>query len=214
MPADQTFLHWASDGLVWLPERGMGFLQVRDTPYDEAYFNRYKALQETEFGVELILARRDFVEGYLDPDQLLVDIGTGAGGFLEARWSWARPTRGYDVNPIGIQWLKREGAFFDPYAGEPIPAASFWDSLEHIAEPSKILANVTHWAFVSMPIFTGPEHVLRSKHFRPTEHTWYFTRDGLIGWMKAQGFECVEHNTMESLMGREDIHTFAFRRKA
>jgi hypothetical protein len=54
--------------------------------------------------------------------------------------------------------------------------------------------------------------VLRSKHFRPQEHIWYFTREGLVNAMKACGFSLVAESDFETELGREDIGTFAFRR--
>jgi hypothetical protein len=55
--------------------------------------------------------------------------------------------------------------------------------------------------------------VLRSKHFRPTEHCWYFTRPGLVFAMKLCGFVLVSESNIETELGREDIGTFAFRRE-
>jgi len=91
---------------------------------------------------------------------------------------------------------------------------TLWDVLEHIPNYQLLLANVREWLFVSLPIFRDAEHVLRSKHFRPTEHCWYFTRDGLVYAMKQCGFELVAESTFETDLGREDIGTFAFQRVA
>jgi hypothetical protein len=136
-----------------------------------------------------------------------VDIGIGSGQFVDA----CSDCYGYDVSPQAEEWLERRGRWFDPY-DRRFPVATFWDSLEHIPDPEPILSNVARWAFVAMPIYRDVQHVVQSKHFRPGEHCWYFTRDGLIGFMAEYGFECVLHDTRESLLGREDIHSFAFKR--
>jgi len=91
-------------------------------------------------------------------------------------------------------------------------AISLWDVLEHIHDFRSLLASVRSWVFVSVPIFADRDYVLRSKHFRPQEHVWYFTARGLIDVMRALGFECIEQSDVESRIGREDIGTFAFRR--
>ncbi len=39
---------------------------------------------------------------------------------------------GYDVNPVGVQWLKLRGRWIDLYTADAFPALTFWDSLEHI----------------------------------------------------------------------------------
>jgi hypothetical protein len=75
-----------------------------------------------------------------------------------------------------------------------------------------LLANCREWLFLSLPIFRDAEHVLRSKHFKPAEHCWHFTRDGLLFAMKSCGFTMVSESNVETELGREDIGTFAFRR--
>jgi hypothetical protein len=100
----------------------------------------------------------------------------------------------------------------DPWL-TPCAAMSFWDVLEHIPDFQPLLANVSKWLFVSIPIFYSAEHVLRSKHFRPAEHCWHFSRDGLVFAMKLCGFTLVSESTFESDLGREDIGSFAFKRE-
>jgi Methyltransferase domain len=202
----------SEDGLTWFPERQMGYYPVRGNGliYDRAYFEKYCTYAQTDLGRQITAARLSLVDRFL-PHGALLDIGIGSGAFVEARNRGA-PTFGFDVNPAGVAWLMEKDLYRDPLEGD-VPGMSFWDSLEHLQEPELCLTKTT-WAFMTLPIFTGPDHVLASKHFRRDEHIWYFTRDGLIGWMKAQGFQCREHNTMESLLGREDVHTFVFERTA
>jgi len=138
----------------------------------------------------------------------LLDVGIGSGAFIDAR---KRRTTGYDVNPCGIGWLRDRNLLVDPYSA-PFNAASMWDVLEHMPDYPALLANVREWLFLSLPIFTDAEHVLRSKHFKPDEHCWYFTRDGLVWAMKCEGFSLVSESMIETELGREDIGTFAFRR--
>lgn len=202
---DGTFRGWAAEGLVWLPERGMGYYPVREQPYDEAYFAKYEAYARTEMGLAITAARVELVRRHAR-GEVVVDIGIGCGAFVEAMDCY-----GFDINPAGARWLQQHGAFWNPYKREA-GALTFWDCLEHIHDPAPLLAHAREWVFCSLPLFEGPEHVLRSKHFRRDEHCWYWTRAGLIGWMAEHGFRCVEHNTAESLLGREDIHSFAFRR--
>lgn len=139
----------------------------------------------------------------------VIDVGIGGGRFVSDRGPL---TWGYDINPSAVDWLVDGSRFRDPYAG-PVGALTFWDSLEHIHDPSRLLENVRKWIFVSLPIFTGCEDVLRSKHFRRDEHCWYFTADGLEEFMRRFGFALVERNQMEQAAGREQIDTFVFERK-
>jgi Methyltransferase domain len=154
-------------------------------------------------------ARFNFVERhYRGP---LVDVGIGSGAFVELRRGRGRTTYGYDVNPAGMEWLEQRMLLVDPHL-VVFEAVTLWDVLEHIPDFQSLLANVREWLFVSLPIFRDAEHALRSKHFRPDEHCWYFTRDGLVFALKLCGFVLVSESKVETDLGREDIGTFAFRR--
>ena len=108
-------------------------------------------------------------------------------------------------------WLHANGRYKHPNFGWP--AMTFWDSLEHIPDPEAALKNVGDWAFVSMPIYKDQADCLKSKHFKPGEHIWFFTDWGFIDWMDRQGFEMMERNDIESKLGREGILSYAFRRR-
>jgi hypothetical protein len=137
----------------------------------------------------------------------LVDIGIGSGSFIDAREN----TSGYDVNIRGVEWLNRRDLWWNPYT-RPCRAISMWDVLEHIADFPALLERVDEFVFVSLPIFDGPEHVLRSRHFRVDEHVWYFARDGFLRVMAGLGWKCLEENDEETRLGRDGITSFAFRR--
>jgi hypothetical protein len=210
---DPTFAAAAEAGLVWLPERGMGWLHVDEAPYDAAYFEKYRGYAVTDMGAAITAARIELVRRYCGPCAALVDVGIGSGDFLEALvMDGFTRAGGYDVNPAGIEWLRRRGWYVDPYE-RPVDALTLWDALEHIPEAARLLAGVRQWVFVSLPIVPGDGPPPADwKHLRRDEHCWYWTRRGLLWWMGEQGFECIEHGTPESLLGREDIETFVFRR--
>ena len=190
--------------LQWLPELGIGFYPVESMPYDAAYFAKYQEMAQTEMGQQLTAARVALVNKYTDGKVL--DIGIGSGAFVEARpYTW-----GYDVNPTGINWLMERKRYRHPLRGAD--ALTFWDSLEHIHDPAMILQGAKEYVFVSCPIYDNVMHILRSKHYRPTEHVWYWTVHGLFEFMSRYGFEPVEMNRMETALGREDIGTFVFKR--
>jgi hypothetical protein len=197
--------------LTWWPQLGIGYypVEVGIEPYDQAYFERFDRQAQTSIGRALMVARHDFVERHYQG--ILIDVGIGSGAFVALRRRYQRVTYGYDVNPAGMQWLDKRMLLVDPYL-VPFPAMTLWDVIEHIGDFQLLLANVLDWVFLSLPIFRDAEHVLRSKHFRPDEHHWYFTRDGLLFAMKLCGFALVSESTVETELGREDIGTFAFKR--
>jgi hypothetical protein len=198
--------------LTWWPDRGMGFYPVdpADEPYDAEYFERYRGYEQTEMGQRITAERVALVDTYTRG--LVLDVGIGSGHFVDVRTRCRRVTFGYDVNPAGVEWLKRRGLFLDPCESLSVPAVTLWDVLEHLPEPAELLKRVSGYVFACLPIFRDREHALSSKHFRPDEHRWYWTRPGLIRWMEGLGFELRAELWTEIELGREDIETFAFRR--
>ncbi|MCX4186768.1 methyltransferase domain-containing protein [Methylophaga sp. OBS4] len=193
-----------SDALVWLPEYGMGYHTAPAISYDEDYFDNYLSLDASEMGSRLNHARVNLVENYWNGE--VVDIGVGAGRFVKEKGCF-----GFDVNDKAVNWLKRESLFCDPYV-EPVDCITCWDSLEHIPEPEKLIAQVKCLVFVSMPIYKDADDVLQSKHYKPGEHLWYWTHEGLQRWFHSLGFAYVMHNKMETDIGREGIKTYVFKR--
>lgn len=203
----KSFSDELKNGLVWLPALGMGYFPVpQKRPYDESYFARYQKMADTPKGRALTRARIQMVaRHYHGP---VLDVGIGSGQFVETRPN----TRGYDVNPAGVEWLKLRGRWANLYAGR-YPALTFWDALEHIDRPDVAVAKAEQWVFVSVPIFTDGDAILTSRHFRKDEHIFYWTHTGLLRWFAEQGFDCIEHNIAETELGRDGIGSYAFRRR-
>jgi hypothetical protein len=202
--------------LAWFPELGRGYYPVKiDGQYGYDYWKKYIAMSATDMGEALNTARVNLVQQYAGYDPV-VDIGIGSGAFIVMRNESApvaENTWGYDVNPYAIYWLIERGLWHDPYFIDP-ENATCWDSLEHMKHPEAFVRRVQKHLFISIPIFEGETHALRSKHFRPDEHFHYFTERGLIEWMKKESFDLVTKNKMETDLGREDIGTFVFKRGA
>lgn len=197
----------AEKNLIWLPEKGIGYYPVKDFPYNEDYFQKYEKYAMTDLGFKITEARINFVARHWSGE--LVDVGVGSGQFIRARGG----AKGFDVNPSGKQWLEQSGLWCDIYNGHICQALTFWDSLEHIEDIVSAVSRAKKFIFVSIPIFENCEHILRSKHFRKDEHFWYFTDEGFVRWMSEQGFDLLERNKMEQDFGREDIFSYAFRRR-
>jgi len=171
--------------------------------YSGEYFAHYQKLDATHMGGLLTKARLELVRKYTNPRHI-VDIGIGGG-----RYKTEAGCRGFDVSDEACKWLDVD--YLDPY-DQPVKGVTCWDSLEHIPEPEKLLAQVTDWLFVSMPIYQDLGDVLQSKHYKPGEHIHYWTLPGFIGWAEEQGFQVMEVNHAETELGREGITSFAFKR--
>lgn len=200
-------------GFVWFHDIGVGYYPVQesDAPYDADYFKRYQAQADTPMGHALMKSRLDFVRRHYKGGDLL-DVGIGCGAFITWCHQQGQKCKGFDVNPAGREWLERRGLWQSPYEYHA-DAVTLWDVFEHIPNFSPLLeCGVGEWAFMSLPIFRNAHHARGSKHFRTDEHYWYFTPEGLREVMAAHGFKCVEEHREETVLGREDIGSFAFRR--
>ncbi len=194
--------------LQWLPEVGVGFLDPGKADiYGDDYFENYAKLADTDIGRRLNAARVAMLFRHWDDPAGVVDIGIGAGTFVAS----VPGIKGYDINPRGVEWLRERGLYHDPYA-MPIDVAVLWDSIEHIPDPEPLLRNVRHRVLVSIPIFRDVGHVLRSKHYKPGEHCLYCTEQGFLWLMAHLGWKVEETNDYESVIGRQDIKSYAFRR--
>lgn len=193
--------------LEWKNRQWMGFLEISPRAYDSGYFDKYVQYEHTDTGKLITHARIEFVNKHHEGD--LLDIGIGSGHFVKSR----PRTYGFDINPKGVAWLKERGLFRDPDGG--FLAYSFFDSFEHIRDPSPMLDSMRSGTllFISIPIFNDEEHVKKSKHFRPDEHYWYFTAIGFLKYMLKHRFTLIDADDFETRIGREDIMTFAFIKK-
>lgn len=216
--------------LTWFPEAGVGYFECVgvETVYDAAYFSRYAAQAETpigrqlnEFRAELVVRRTSELFRETVP---VLDVGIGDGAFVReldeersAALSLLGGSRiaevcGFDVNPAGVDWLRKRGAWGDLY-GRTWPVATFWDALEHIREPAAALDQVERLAIVSIPTFRGVDHILASRHYRRDEHYWYWTREGFLRFASSCGFRCVDILATETAIGRDEIETFVLVRR-
>lgn len=197
-----------TDTFVWSDTKGYGVHTRPPMTYNGEYFAHYQKLDATKMGMLLTRARLELVDRYTRPTAN-VDIGIGGGRFVQESGGF-----GFDVCEEAVKWLGKN--YVDPYASpeRSLPSVTCWDSLEHIPEPEKLLAQVKNWLFVSLPVCDSQAEWLESRHFKPAEHLHYWSLQGFIGWCAGQGFECVEVNKVETELGREGIVSFAFKRVA
>jgi hypothetical protein len=176
--------------------------------YDVAYFENYVHREDSEIAQKLNVARTTLSEKYCE---CVVDVGVGSGEFIKKSRIKAF---GYDINPVGVKWLKDQGLFVDIYLSVPDEVQGFtlWDTLEHIPNPQSFFKCMRSgdFLFVSLPIFHELEKVRESKHYKPNEHLYYFEPKGLKSFLNDSGFDFVESNNDEIVAGREGIGSFVF----
>lgn len=175
--------------------------------YDAAYYDKCAGYEGQAIANLINAGRIDFVAKHFGGGKV-VDVGIGSGEFIKRRGN----TYGHDVNPVGIEWLKRNDLWVDRLSG--FGAATFWDVIEHVDEPEVYLRQIgLHcFAFFSVPIVYALSAIRLSKHYRPGEHLTYWTTDGFVAWMHRHGFMVLEITDFEITAGRESIYSFAFKR--
>jgi len=186
--------------------------RTQSIEYDKDYFEKYTSYEGTPIAIVLNESRVSITQKYCK--KALLDIGIGSGEFIK---SSSRKVYGFDINPLGVEWLKSRDLYVNPYESVPedLGGWTFWDSLEHFAEPQDILTQIpaNHYVFISIPVFHDVLLVKEWKHYRPNEHYYYFSFRGVVNYMKHSGFKLIDHNDEEIVAGRQDILTFVFQRQ-
>lgn len=198
---------FTEDNDLCFTARGIAYQKdmTKTVVYDEAYFHKC-ASYDQDIADRVNEGRVALVDKY--HTGYVLDIGVGSGDFISKR----PKTKGYDANPYANIWLKERNLYDDRIMD--FKAVTLWDVLEHIDDPSAYFKHITRNAhvFVSLPIFSDLTQIRQSKHYRPNEHLYYFTRDGLVDWMAMYGFSLKEESDHEIKAGRESIGSFVFRR--
>ena len=201
--------------MVWA-EEGIGYLPLDVWPqkdYGDEYLKKYLQLDDTPMGRALTAARCAITMKFARQEDRIVDVGACTGAFCEAMLSAGYGgIFGFEVNEAAQRYLRSEG--LHTLSQEGARVRTYWDVLEHIPNWSLEFADPKlEYVCLSMPIYTDFQNVVSSKHFRPGEHCWYLTREGLIRKMAMEGFMLVMESDIETRLGREQIGSFVFQKK-
>lgn len=191
--------------LEWSDDLGIGYLKSTGYVYGEEYWKHYLECSASEFGCKLTQLRLDFVKKHLPNTKNLCDVGIGSGRFVELA-----NCKGTDVNEFALDWLKKNNRFADDVT--QYNALTMWDVIEHVDDVNPLLSAATH-IFLSTPIYHDMHSCMASKHFKPCEHIWYFTDRGIKKFMEYHGFELQDQDDFETVLGRDSILSYYFRRK-
>jgi hypothetical protein len=204
-----TFAAEADGDLMLCRDFGVAYQADRSNlcAYDGAYYSKCLSYEDQAIALAINAGRIALVDRHYGPGRM-VDVGIGSGEFAKKRPN----TWGHDVNPAGIEWLKRNDLWAERLSG--FGAASFWDVLEHVEEPELYLRQIQlhSYVFTSIPIFCSLGAIRLSKHYRPSEHLYYFEDEGFVSWMDMHGFMLLERADFEIQAGRESIYSYAFKR--
>lgn len=180
--------------------------------YGEDYFAKVCAYEGGEIAKRVNAGRCELLERHLAPGARVLDWGAGSGAFMRAARAAGFEVHGFDVIDETVRWLRATGFYSCDVVR--FDALTLWDVLEHLEDPAEPLAQISRGAFVfvSVPIFADLLRVRESRHYRPGEHLYYWTANGLTAWMAVQGFHLIESSRHEIEAGRDSIGAFAFLR--
>lgn len=197
--------------------RGRGVAYQREmkrqrVKYDDSYWKKVEAYEGTEIAIAINDARCDFVQDVFPGATSLIDVGAGTGDFIRTAVKRGIKAMGFDVMKKSNEALVRMHAYSTNISAFPV--VTMWDTIEHMDMPELRLNNIPKngYLFVSIPIFENLDSVRASKHYRPGEHLYYFTKDGFIQWMKMRSFRLIAVSDHEVRCGRESIVAFAFKK--
>lgn len=179
--------------------------------YDEKYFSYYNSLEDTNKCNQINQCRVKLVSKY--KYNHILDFGIGSGTFIK---NFKNNIYGYDINLIGVKWLKDKNIYLNPFEQkhDHISSWTLWDVFEHLENPIKFLQILKKedLLFMSIPIFVSFTNLEKSKHYKPNEHLFYFTHQGLIDFLRKYNLMLIEYNDIETKLGRENINTYVFKK--
>lgn len=155
------------------------------TIYNEEYLQRYEEYETTEMNEKLQELRMSFVN-FLTNSSVL-DYGCGSGAFVKYLEEHGIKATGFDINPYS------KYSDIEILLGQRYDVLTMWDSLEHMYRPDMVIkAANPEILVVSTPDFSGTrydlEHLTEWLHYRPREHSHYFSLDSLTLFFEKLGY--------------------------
>ena len=189
---------------------GGGVAYQRDMSYrvEVPYFEKCSGYDGSEVADAIYAARLALVGRFVSKHTRVLDIGAGSCEFVRRRpLTW-----GYDVDRRAATWLKMNGRWSADFGA--FSAFCMWDVIEHVEDPDYYIRHMTIGSrlFVTIPIFDDLRRIRESRHYRPGEHLYYWTKSGFMDWVRKYGFVVLDSTSAESDAGRESVMSFALER--
>lgn len=209
MPArrERDLMFCEDAGLAYQAEMALG-----RAAYGDAYMAKF-AEYDPQIEREVNMGRANFVARHAGELARVLDWGCGSGAFLRLAQASGMDCAGYEVIPAAAAWLKKEHVYAEDVS--EFDALCLWDVLEHLEEPGRVIGRVRPGAmlFVSLPVFPQLKTIRASRHYRPGEHLYYFTANGLAAWLRRYGYWLAGTSDHEVRAGRDSIGAYAFERR-
>ena len=176
-------------------------LKPDSTIYLQDYMSKYKHYENTDIGKNILKVRMDMVLGNVDKKdrKKILDFGCATGVFIDECRQYFDKCIGFDINPYSKRFNYIENLFDD------FSVCTFWDSLEHIKNPKKVLVGLDpKYVFICTPSTDDIEleNILSWRHYRPREHIHLFNEHSLTKFLDECGYKIKDVNYEESSVRR------------
>ena len=170
--------------------------QIEKKPFDYtgSYNDYYKNIKFcTRYTSYLRLGYIIGSIGHL-PESVL-DVGYGAGVFLEACEKEDIDTYGHDISG----WPVPQGSTFVEDMKGSYEVITFFDSLEHMEDIEFVKDLNVKYACISVPDchYFSDEWFDTWKHRKPDEHLWHFNEASLKKFMDRMGYDVLNTCNLE-----------------
>lgn len=199
--------------------------------YAEGYAKNYVRYSATDVNTPLNLFRLGLVSRWLKQRDRILDVGCCVGEFLRFAEHWYE-TVGFEPNKVAATMARKrcDSKIMTELNGSigQVHCVTLFDVLEHMEDPRGFLAYLCkeHLFPGGVIVITTPnvevipawnEEALRAwKHWKPTEHLFLFTEEGLSRIASSLNLEVlhVGHEESDIRPGNPngDILTFVVRR--
>lgn len=163
--------------------------------YDREYATRYQAYDGTEISRQLIELRANLILSKMQEGEFL-DFGCGTGALIRHLTKKSNlSVSGWDLSPF-FCYDNRLVMRSEKFAG-----VSFWDSLEHLWNPRKVIESLSpKHIFIGVPSLDDicVDQILDWRHYKPGEHIHYFSEWSLICLLVSCGYSNMKYHYKES----------------
>jgi hypothetical protein len=192
---------------------------IKQVEHDHFYYDmEYKIAQSTN--VEMSYLRIGWLSASISYDEMqsldMVDIGSGNGEFGRHCAGRFKSTSDYDLCGDSItrdELMTREWGLI-----------VLSDVLEHYEDIDELFDMKWKYAMISFPetpLFSSFDEMKKWRHFKPNEHLYYMTLEGVVEWAerKESSIEVVNKGCFEDLIRKRwnenitNISTVLLKRK-
>jgi hypothetical protein len=138
----------------------------------------------------------------------LLDFGYGNGAFLNVCKEKISKCYGYDIGEFDVPKGTERIMKFNELYIKHFDVISFFDSLEHVENIYFLDKLDCDYIIISVPEYHdfSDEWFKNWKHRRMNEHLWHFSVQGLINFMRSQGYVPINISNIEDIIRKSEYN--------